>query len=54
MVKKKGQADTEAKRDKRAQKRNKFLENCREAGLVFEHQNCNVSLNSSNENVPLK
>ncbi len=42
--KKKGVEDTEERKDKRKTKRNQFIENCKVAGLKFEHQDCSVSI----------
>ena len=43
LEKKKGKEDTEEKQDKRKNKRDKFIESCKELGLEFELQDCAVS-----------
>ena len=41
--KKKGDEDTDEKREKRVAKRQKFLESCVELGLEYELQDCRVT-----------
>lgn len=41
--KKKKNEDTDEKQEKRRKKRARYIKNCEEAGLQFEHQDCNVS-----------
>ena len=42
MKKKKGDEDTDEKQEKRRAKRERYIQNCKDAGLVFEHQDCKV------------